>query len=108
MASDEKKGIEKSKVISFQVYRDLRAYHDRDYETMVKGMSKIELLEEMVKFQEERSRVGHLTPGMMVRGQVLFTALEVCAETEELKILTRSYKRHLAHELEAYKASKSQ
>lgn len=99
-------GIEKSKVISFQVYKDLRAYQDKDYEKMVKAMSKLELLEEMVRFQEERSAVGHLTPGMMVRGQVLFSALEVCAETQELKILTRSYKKHLAHELEAFKASK--
>ena len=43
---------------------------------------------------------------MMVRGQVLFKALEESAETQELRLLTRSYRRHLEFELTAYRKGK--
>jgi hypothetical protein len=62
-------------------------------------MDKLELLEEMVRFQQERSSLGELTPSLMVRGKVLFKALEQNAETQELRLLTRSYRRHLEYEL---------
>ncbi len=65
-------------------------------------MDKVNLLDEMVRFQEERSQKGHLTPQMMMRGKHLFRALERTAETQELKILTRSYRRHLEYELANY------
>lgn len=67
-----------------------------------KSMDKLELLEEMVKFQEERSSLGYLTVEMMIRGKELFRALEESAETPELQLLTRSYRRHLDYELTAY------
>lgn len=73
------------------------------HEMMYSQMDKLELLEEMVKFQEERSLRGHLTLEMMQRGLVLFEYLERSAETEEMRLLTRSYQRHLKHELENYK-----
>jgi hypothetical protein len=57
----------------------------------------------MVSFQEERSKLGQLSLTMMIRGKILFKALEESAETEELKILTGTYRRHLEHELHAYK-----
>lgn len=72
------------------------------------GMDKVELLEEMMVFQEERASVGELTVTMMVRGQILFKALEDAAETEELRSLTRSYRRHLRFELEAFMKSQPQ
>lgn len=72
------------------------------YKAMILGMDKQELLEEMVRFQEERTKVGQLTAEMMVNGQCLFKALEEAAETPELQILTRSYRRHLEYEYQAY------
>ena len=72
---------------------------DAAYRSRIEAMDKLELLEEMVRFQEERSRIGYLTPSMMLRGKVLFAALEENAETRELQILTRSYRRHLEFEL---------
>lgn len=63
-------------------------------------MNKIELLEEMVRFQEERTSKGGLNLTMMVRGKILFRALELHAETQELKLLASSYRRHLEHEIE--------
>ncbi|OFZ82631.1 MAG: hypothetical protein A3K03_13340 [Bdellovibrionales bacterium RIFOXYD1_FULL_44_7] len=72
------------------------------YRATILGMSKLELLEEMVRFQEERSRIGELTPTMMVRGKHLFKALEANAETQELRILTGAYRRHLEFELIEY------
>jgi hypothetical protein len=74
---------------------------DVEYKRKIAMMDKLELLEEMVSFQEERSRVGGLTRQMMERGIILFGALEQSSETPELKILTRSYLRHLRYELEA-------
>ncbi len=72
------------------------------YRAKILSMDKMDLLEEMVRFQEERSREGQLTPKMMAEGQILFGALEKSAETEELRLLTRSYRRHLEYELTEY------
>jgi hypothetical protein len=90
-----------SKLVSLKAAREMKEAEnqDRDYHARVLVMDKLELLEEMVRFQEERSRLGHLTPSMMVRGRVLFKALEETAETRELQLLTRSYRRHLEYEL---------
>ena len=78
------------------------AQHDPYYQMQINRMSKIELLEEMVRFQEERSTKGKLTLTMMVRGRILFRALETHAETDELRLLASSYRRHLEHEIEHY------
>ncbi len=69
------------------------------YQARILGMDKLALLEEMVRFQQERSARGDLTPLMMRQGRYLFKALEEKAETEELRLLARSYRRHLDHEL---------
>ena len=76
------------------------AQHDPNYQSLINRMNKIELLEEMVRFQEERSEKGKLTLSMMVRGRILFRALELHAETHELRLLASSYRRHLEHEIE--------
>ena len=89
-----------SNVISLNAARELKKVERDDaYFAEILVMDKLELLEEMVRFQEERSKLGHLTPQMMVRGKILFKALEDSAETEELKLLTKSYRRHLDFEL---------
>ncbi len=82
--------------------KEIQQQEDHAYRARVLGMDKLELLEEMIRFQEERSRTGHLTVKMMVQGKILFKELEGAAETRELKILTRSYRRHLEHELAEY------
>jgi hypothetical protein len=88
-------------LISINAARELKKaeLEDSAYRDQVEAMDKLALLEEMVRFQEERSKIGYLTPSMMIRGKVLFSALEENAETRELQILTRSYKRHLEFEL---------
>lgn len=93
-----------SNIVSLKAIRDVKQAQSEDHEYRAKilTMEKVELLEEMVRFQEERTRVGKLTPAMMVQGKVLFKALEESAETQELKILTRSYRRHLEYELADY------
>lgn len=93
-----------SNVVSLKAIREVKQAEgeDDDYRLRILGMDKLALLEEMVRFQEERSRLGSLTPTMMIRGRVLFGALEGAAETRELKLLTRSYRRHLEYELAAY------
>jgi hypothetical protein len=76
------------------------AKHDPYYQIQINRMGKIELLEEMVRFQEERSNRGGLSLAMMVRGRILFSALESHAETDELRLLASSYRRHLEYEIE--------
>lgn len=92
-----------SNIVSLKAVRQVKdAEADLTYKAKILGMDKLELLEEMVRFQEERSRIGELTPEMMIQGKVLFKALEESAETNELRLLTRSYRRHLEYELAAY------
>jgi len=74
--------------------------HDPYYQVQINRMTKIELLEEMVRFQEERTAKGKLSLSMMVRGRILFRALEVSSETDELRLLSSSYRRHLEHEIQ--------
>ena len=91
-------------IIDFVAERNRRglAQHDPYYQVQINRMNKIELLEEMVRFQEERSTKGKLTLTMMVRGRILFRALEAHAETEELRLLASSYRRHLEYEIDHF------
>jgi hypothetical protein len=88
-------------IVSLNSVREQKLAEKEDYAYHAKilSMDKLQLLEEMVRFQEERSQLGELSMQMMVRGKHLFKALELTAETEELKILTKSYRRHLEFEL---------
>jgi hypothetical protein len=88
-------------IINLSAERFSRTKHDPQYETQIARMNKYELLEEMVRFQEERTAKGKLNLEMMVRGQILFRALELTSETSELRLLASSYRRHLEYEIEA-------
>jgi len=92
-----------SNVISLRAYKVLKESEEEElaYRARILSLNKLELLEEMVNFQEERSKRGRLTSVMMTRGKYLFRALEEVADTQELKILARSYRRHLEYELQA-------
>lgn len=92
-----------SKVVSLRGYKAMKEQDDHDlaYRAKILSMSKVELLEEMVYFQERRRDAGHLTLQMMLEGRHLFKALEEAADTEELRILSRSYRNHLEYEIAA-------
>lgn len=91
-------------VISIHALREVKRIQqgDPEYQQRVVSMDKVELLEEMMRFQEERSQQGELTLSLMIRGKILFKSLELHAETRELKELAKSYRRHLKLELEHY------
>ena len=93
-----------SNVIQLQRMREIKQYESEDhaYKARILVMDKLELLEEMIQFQEERKKMGKLSLSMMTRGKILFHALEKSAETDELKLLTRSYRRHLEYEMTEY------
>ncbi len=93
--------MEKTNIINLSAERVNRNKQDSQYQTKINQMNKYELLEEMVRFQEERSSKGKLSMEMMVRGQILFRALEASSETNELRLLAGSYRRHLEHEIDA-------
>ncbi len=59
---------------------------------------KQELLNDMVVFQEERNRLGKLTPDLIEWGVVLYDLLTKFAETLALEKLSRTYHRHLLEE----------
>lgn len=88
-------------VIVLQAVRDLKNAKEEDhtYRAQLLSMNKVELLEEMIHFQQERTQAGFLTTPMMTRGKILFQILEESAETRELKLFCRSYRRHLEYEL---------
>ena len=99
-----------AQVISLRGYRELKESENDElsYRAKILSMSKVELLEEMVRFQEERKQMGELSAPMMVRGRHLFSELEKQADTQELKILSRSYRRHLEYELQHMKQKTTQ
>ena len=68
------------------------------YQARILGMDKLALLEEMVRFQENRSRQKDLSLEQISQGKYLFKALEERADTQELKALAKSYRRHLEQE----------
>jgi uncharacterized protein YejL (UPF0352 family) len=72
---------------------------DPYYQAKVNGMHMAELLEEMVAFHEKRSGKTRLSLTLMVRGRILFSALEAKATTRELRLLASSNRRHLEHEI---------
>lgn len=94
----------KTNLVLLDAFRKAKAFDNEDleYRARILGMDKLALLEEMVRFQEERTKLGHLTLEMMVRGKHLFKALEDSSETQEMRLLTRSYRRHLELELQDY------
>ena len=75
---------------------------DRVYIAKIEKMDKLELLQEMVDFQELRAKQG-LTVNMMVKGISLFEMLMLQSETEELRLITKNYCSSLKTDLEKYK-----
>lgn len=100
----------KNNVISLKALRDLKNIKDTDpnYELRISKMQKLDLLEEMIRFQEERSKIGQLTLNLMIKGRILFSALENHAETQELKLLSTSYRRHLEYEMKDFMKRREQ
>ena len=98
-----------SRIMDLAEFRRRKIDTDEEfaYRARILIMEKAQLLEEMVTFQQERSRKGRLTRSMMVRGKHLFKALELRAETHELRILARSYRRHLEFELDELEKSEA-
>jgi len=85
-----------SNVINFNAAKITRdqAFWEREY-----GCADgLELLTAMVNYQETRRKTGKLTPALISRGLALFQALERSAETHELRVLARNYKKHLEQE----------
>ena len=69
------------------------------------NMDKIELLEEMIRYQDEQSSSEEPNLKFMLRGRYLFNELEKRAETQELRTLSRSYRRHLDQEIDTFRKS---
>lgn len=74
------------------------AFPNKRWESYYNGLDKLELLEQMVNFQERRSRMKEFTPEMRQEGIALFSALERTAETPELRIMTANYVKRLMRE----------
>ena len=69
------------------------------YTDIVDEMDKLELLEEMVRFQEYKAKNLKLSEEYILRGLALFKNLILTAETNELKKLTQNYHSFLEKEL---------
>jgi hypothetical protein len=81
-------------------------FKNRDANKDIRSMDKMQLLEEMVRFQEERSALGQearMTKPMILRGIAIFTGLEKTCDTPEMYSLASSYRRHLQITLDEMK-----
>lgn len=89
-----------SPIISLDLYRARRYAQAQtvNIEDLEK-MTKQELLEEMVAFQEKIRTHSHLTPQMMLKGKVLFRRLSEEAETRELYNLALTQCQYWGHRL---------
>lgn len=60
-------------VVSLKVVREMKQATKSDpaYHARILSMDKLDLLEEMMRFQMERTQLGHLTLLMMIQGQVI-------------------------------------
>jgi hypothetical protein len=96
-----------SNLFDLDAARNKKAQQTTDpfYQKRIDSLDMIALLEEMVKYQEQKPKDKEL-PFAMIRGVILFTALEQKCTTEELRLLAGSYKRHLQHELAAKRSKK--
>jgi hypothetical protein len=94
-------------VFDLQAARNKKAQLMTDpfYQKRIDGLDMMLLLEEMVKYQEQKPKDKELVFSM-VRGVILFTALEQKCNTDELRLLAGSYKRHLQHELAVKRGKK--
>src|SRR6476620_569524 len=101
--------MSKCKVISLTKVRENKKAEASSlaYQNRLLKMEKVELLDEMIRFQERRSDAGQLSEEMMIQGQILFKILEESAESDEFLALTRSYRKHLQFELQAYQSLKA-
>jgi|GEM_PF-2372997 len=90
------------KIIDLDLERKKRGLlpHDPEYQIRINRMDKMELLEEMVRFNDSRSKGEKMSFALMIQGRILFKALELMAQTQELRLLAGSYRKHLEHELE--------
>jgi len=95
-------------VVNLNKYRAIKQVNKEveDYRAKLNKMDKLQLLEEMVAFQEWRSKSKELTSEMIVKGLILFPLLTRSAETKELRLLTSAYTRHLEYELAEKKKDK--
>ena len=89
-------------IIDLELERKKRGLipHDPTYQIKINKMDKMELLEEMVRFNDSRSKGEKMSLALMIQGRILFKALELMAQTQELRLLAGSYRKHLEHELE--------
>lgn len=74
-------------VVDFKAYQAIK--NQDEYKAKINAMDKVELLEEMVRFQEERAS-NPTTAKLITQGVILFDRIYNAAETQELKSLSRA------------------
>jgi hypothetical protein len=93
-------------VFDFQAAKNKKENLLKDpfFQKYIDKMDIPQLLEEMIRYHEQKPKDKELVFSM-IRGIILFEALERKCFTEEVRLLAGSYKRHLQHEI-AIKRSK--
>lgn len=71
---------------------------DKTYEAKIEKMDMIQVMQEMVEFQQIRTKTGHLTIELIRKGLPLFKRLMDSATTDELRVFASSYYKHLQKE----------
>ncbi len=58
-------------------------------------MPRIDLLQEMMKYQEEAEKLKTQPYPFLQKGSVLFSVIEFVAQTDDLRSIASAYRRHL-------------
>ncbi len=98
-----------AKIIELKSFKELRNNRQSqlEYQAYIDSLDKLELLNEMIRYQEKRSEKDELTHELLEQGLILFRTLELEADTDALQALARSYRRHLEYEAADRRAKQS-
>ena len=94
-----------SNVVNLAAFRDIkeREFSNPFYQARIAKMDRLELVNEVIKFNEERYEHGGLNKELIVRGLILFKNMADNAETPNFKEFARTYCKHLELELQVIK-----
>jgi len=90
-------------VYDFQAAKNKKQNQNTDplFQKQVDRMDRLQLMEEMIKYNDKRKESKDPN-GLfwIIRGIILFTAIEHKCETNDMKALASSYRRHLQIQLD--------
>jgi len=87
-----------SNIVSLSSFRD--EFSNPTYSAKIAQMDRLELVNEVVNFNEERYMNGGLNKDLIVKGLILFKNMAENSATSNFREFARSYHKHLELEMQ--------